>query len=35
MIHDNGQLIENPMEQKVLKRIFELKGKVNTQSYLK
>lgn len=25
MIHDNGRLIENPMEQKVLKRIFELK----------
>ena len=25
MIHDNGQLIENPMEQKVLKRIIELK----------
>lgn len=25
MIHDNGRLIENPMEQRVLKRIFELK----------
>ena len=25
MIHDNGRLIENPMEQKVLKQIFELK----------
>lgn len=25
MIHDNGQLIENPMEQEVLKRIIELK----------
>ena len=25
MIHDNGRLIENPMEQKVLKRIVQLK----------
>lgn len=25
MIHDNGRLIENPMEQRVLKRIFQLK----------
>jgi len=25
MIHDNGRLIENPMEQRVLKRIMELK----------
>ena len=25
MIHENGRLIENPMEQKVLKRIMELK----------
>jgi DNA invertase Pin-like site-specific DNA recombinase len=26
MIHDNGRLIENPMEQKVLKRIVQLKA---------
>jgi DNA invertase Pin-like site-specific DNA recombinase len=25
MIHDNGRLIENPMEQRVLRRIMELK----------
>ena len=35
MIHDNGRLIENPMEQKVLKRIFELKRKEITQIYFK
>jgi hypothetical protein len=25
MIHDNGRLIENPMEQRLLKKIIELK----------
>ena len=25
MIHENGRLIENPMEQRVLKRIIQLK----------
>lgn len=27
MIHDNGRLIENPMEQRVLKKILHLRGK--------